>query len=148
VQNHPTPEADGAIVITVTDPIGAVIRKAQVSVFNDKRIPMMQGETDSLGRFEAHGLAPGYYSFEVKAFGFRTAESSNIEIQPGLQETKQISMGMGAAVMGGPIVVWNPTIEPDTTHIDDLLPLLPVPTTPAPNQPNRVKRLFKSMSNK
>ena len=73
---------------TVTDPTGAVVAGANVSVVGPT------GErtavTDAEGRFMMQLLIPGYYSVKISKEGFKTAEVKSAEVVTG--RTSSVSM--------------------------------------------------------
>jgi iron complex outermembrane receptor protein len=66
-------EGNASIKGAVTDPKGAVISEAQVSVTNAVNHEKRQLKTDSDGRYELSGLDPGSYRIEITATGFAIA---------------------------------------------------------------------------
>jgi iron complex outermembrane recepter protein len=66
-------EGDAAIKGAVTDPNGAVVATAQVSITNASTNEQQKIKTDSDGRYELSGLAPGSYRIEITAAGFAPA---------------------------------------------------------------------------
>ena len=66
-------EGDAAIKGAVTDPNGAVIATAQVSVTNASTNEQRKIRTDSDGHYELSGLAPGSYRIDITAPGFAPA---------------------------------------------------------------------------
>ena len=57
----------------VLDPSGAAIAKAQVSLVNTESVAVAQTQTDAVGAFHFDNLAPGKYTLELHADGFRDA---------------------------------------------------------------------------
>jgi len=55
----------------VLDPSGAAIAKAQVTLLGNRSETVAQGTTDAVGAFRLDNLAPGKYTLEFQAAGFR-----------------------------------------------------------------------------
>jgi hypothetical protein len=73
-------EARGSIAGKVTDPQGAVIPDASVTVTNVETNSVRRTRSNDLGYFEVTLLNPGQYSVAVEAPGFRRAVRSGLEL--------------------------------------------------------------------
>ena len=65
----------GSIVGTITDPSGAVVPGAIVSVINDATRRQLDLKTNSAGLYQSGPLTPGEYTVRVLAPGFTTTET-------------------------------------------------------------------------
>lgn len=72
----------GSIVGTVTDPSGATVPAAKVTVLNTNTGTNKELTADDSGRYEVHDLQPGTYSVKMEAPGFKTLDLSNISVTP------------------------------------------------------------------
>jgi hypothetical protein len=99
----------GQLVGTVTDPTGAVIPGAAVSVFNDGGNLVAQTSTDSAGHY-GFSLPAGRYRVEFESPGFSTVVS-NAEVDPG-DETDQ-SVQLPVAGVSESIIVENSNARPN-----------------------------------
>jgi hypothetical protein len=95
---------------TVTDPSGAVIPNAQLSIKNTATSVTRDVTTDSAGFYSAPNLSPGRYNVTVSAVGFTTVVQSNIELTVGAQQELNVPMKIGETtqtvrVAGAPPVV-------------------------------------------
>jgi hypothetical protein len=92
----------GSIVGTVSDPSGAVVSDAKVTITNVATGQVISLTTNSSGSFNSGALVPGVYKTRVSAKGFATAEVSrtvlvgntataNVNLQIG-QETQVIEV--------------------------------------------------------
>ena len=75
----------GAITGRVTDPSGAVIPDASVSISSNHFTETVATGDD--GRYSVSGLNPGHYRVEVRAAGFSPLEKSGLVLATG-QETE------------------------------------------------------------
>ena len=82
---------------TVTDPSGAAIVGAQVSVTNRATGVNRVGVTDSAGFYSMPNLLPGNYDVTVSATGFATAKELDIELTVGAQQVLNVPMRLGSA---------------------------------------------------
>jgi hypothetical protein len=74
--------ATGTIAGTVTDPQGAVVPQAAITVTRVGGEPVM-ATADALGRYAVAGLAPGLYTIEAQAAGFRTSRKEGVPVAAG-----------------------------------------------------------------
>ena len=102
-----TTVAQGSIQGTVTDPTGAVVSGAKVTITNKATGQVATATTSSSGTYNSGGLIPADYIVRVEAKGFKTSElpvvvqvavtsSGNIKVEVG-QESTVVEV-QGAAV--------------------------------------------------
>jgi len=72
-EDQSSPASSRPITGTLVDPSGAAIANAQVSLLASDGKLLAQGATDSSGSFRFDNLAPGNYTLEFHAEGFRDA---------------------------------------------------------------------------
>ena len=70
----------GSIFGTVTDPTGAVIPNAKVTVTDVRKGTSDVYTTNESGNYSATHLIPDAYKIKIEAQGFSTAESDNIQV--------------------------------------------------------------------
>src|SRR5262249_38802783 len=85
----------GSVRGAVTDPSGAVISGANITVTNAGTGATLKLVTDSDGRYAAPGLAVGRYSIQAQAQGFETAVLENIQLAVGEQREANITLAVG-----------------------------------------------------
>src|SRR5438128_7690657 len=74
-------QTSGSITGQVTDPSGALIPAASVTVTNAGTNVTRSTETNSAGLYSFPDLPPGMYSVRVVASGFETVLKTNVELQ-------------------------------------------------------------------
>ena len=89
---------DTGIQGTVTDPTGAVVAGAAVTITNDATSVSKTATTDTGGRYEVRYLVPGPYTVEAKVQGFRAERQSHIVIQIGQLAQINFSLVVGNVV--------------------------------------------------
>src|SRR5712692_3829346 len=82
---------------TITDPSGAAIAGAKVSIANTATGITRDVTTDSAGLYAAPNLLPGPYEVTAAASGFSTTKQSGITLTVGAQQTLNVSLKIGEA---------------------------------------------------
>ena len=84
----------GSIVGTVTDPSGAVVNGAKVTITNTQTGQTNELSSNSAGAFNSGALAPGSYKVNVSAKGFSTV-STPVTVQVGNTATANAKLQLG-----------------------------------------------------
>ncbi len=84
----------GTIQGTVTDPQGAVVPGAKVSIKNTGTNQTFNATTNSSGNFSSGSMVPGNYNVRVEAKGFQTTEMP-VTVQVGLVSNANIKLTVG-----------------------------------------------------
>jgi len=148
VQIQPASEID----VVVVDPSGAVIPNVAIHVASKDGRHVLDGITDSSGRFSS-ALAPGAYVLVTKAFGFKKVETS-IEIPSTKPTVVSLQINEELANMGVIVVVDSATAEPISSPGPELLSERSVPSTATPQgpvaskRPSALKRFFSGLGHK
>src|SRR5215469_5682249 len=135
---------------TVTDPQGALIARAEVTVVSNETGQSFRTISDDKGHWAVPSLPTGTYSLMVKASGFKTGTKSDIKMDAGIPATANLTLEVGAVtetveVTGGAEVVetTSATVSNDLTgrqvkdlpipsrNATDLIVTLPGTNTPA-----------------
>jgi hypothetical protein len=90
-----TTVASGSIVGTVSDPSGAVISGAKVTITNLATRQVVNVVTNSSGTFNSGALVPGDYNALVSAKGFSSAEAK-VTVLVGNTATVNVSLQIGS----------------------------------------------------
>jgi hypothetical protein len=96
---------------TVTDPSGAVIVGAQISIRNTGTDVTRTLTSDSAGIYSAPNLQPGTYQVTATATGFSTLVQSNLTLSVGAQQTLNLSMKVGESAQTVNVTEAAPTVE-------------------------------------
>jgi hypothetical protein len=134
----------GVIVVTVADETGAVIPRAKVTVLDASNKLVVEGQTDTVGEFQAAGLRHGAYSVRVTSFGFHESETRGVVVESskehGTAVTVHMSLGV-AATMGVVVLVSEELPLPE--GVGDVPAVLPLAldSSPAPKR-NPIQRIF------
>src|ERR1700680_5340894 len=82
---------------TITDPSGAAIANAKVSIANKATGITRDVTADSAGFYSAPSLLPGDYDVTVAAQGFSNTKESNVTLTVGAQQALNVSLRIGEA---------------------------------------------------
>src|SRR5437660_2715968 len=88
-------EAGGTIVGTVTDPSGAAVANANVTVKNVATGVERNSTTNAAGVYAAPNLIPGAYEITVTATGFATAAVQGVGLLAGERREVNVDMKLG-----------------------------------------------------
>jgi len=88
---------DATIVGTVTDPSGAAIPNASVTITNVDTGRVQQMKTNTDGQYLAPELHIGNYTVRAEASGFKAAERKDLKLQLGDRTRIDFQMQMGTA---------------------------------------------------
>jgi hypothetical protein len=86
----------GAVSGTVTDPSGAVLPKATVTVVNAETHTTRDSETAADGTFRVSLLLPGTYSVAAEAPGFARGQLQNVHVGPSQTVTVELKLALGS----------------------------------------------------
>ncbi|MBI1760193.1 MAG: carboxypeptidase regulatory-like domain-containing protein [Acidobacteria bacterium] len=105
---------------TVTDPNGAVVPGATVTVKNTATGAEFRAATAGNGTYTVPSLGPGTYNVAISATGFKSINVEGVKIDTGVPATTNVTLELGAAsetvvVQGGGEVVQSQTANISTT---------------------------------
>src|SRR5215467_3766834 len=82
---------------TITDPSGAAIANAQLTITNKATGVTRPVTADFVGFYSAPNLLPGDYEVTVSATGFSTTRESNVTLTVGAQQVLDVVLRIGEA---------------------------------------------------
>lgn len=107
----------GSITGVITDPNGAVISAAQISITNSATDETVQFTTAMDGAYSARSLEPGTYRVSAEQSGFRTTVQSDIVV--GLNQVIRVDLTLQVGSQGETVMVSAepPLIATDTSSL-------------------------------
>jgi len=111
--SHAQAASNGAILGTVTDPSGAVVPDAAVTISNINTGARWVTHTDAGGRYDLEALpaAGTFYNVSVKKEGFKTEISQGVKLSPSERVTLNVTLSVGTSVS-------EVTVEAAAVHVD------------------------------
>jgi len=104
------------LVGSVTDPSGAVVPNADVTVTDSTQGQTRHDKTDNNGRYNLVNVIPGTYTVTIAASGFRTAEQTKVVITPNTVSRIDVHLEVGQASQQ--VSVSADTVELQTDKAD------------------------------
>jgi hypothetical protein len=90
-------QASASITGTITDPSGAVVPNAKVTITDEATDVSNHTVSSSTGTYTFKGLLPGKYTVTVEASGFRKEVKSGVTIEVSTPATVDFSLSTGSA---------------------------------------------------
>ncbi len=87
----------GSIIGTVTDPSGAAVPNAKVTVLNQRKGTTDQATTNESGNYTVTHLIPDVYQVRIEAPGFKTIEFKNISLSADMDQRVDGQFAVGSA---------------------------------------------------
>jgi len=115
-QSQAQGETTSAIVGQVTDPAGAVIPGALVTLSNHETNLERRARTDDDGRFNYPQLKPGAYSVTVEVAGFQSQENDHVFAGLGQKQTVDFVLHLGQSKQIVEVSGEAPLINPDNAN--------------------------------
>jgi hypothetical protein len=112
--------SSGSLTGTVTDPKGAVIAGATVTLVSNETKQEFTAETNGEGTFTIPSLFAGVYTATVAQQGFKTAKVTEIKVAVGTPSSITVALEVGAAsetvtIVGGGELLQTQTATVGTT---------------------------------
>src|SRR5215467_7024198 len=107
----------GAISGRITDPSGAVVAGAQVTVTNSGMGTRTALTTNSEGIYRASLLPPGMYQIEVTAAGFKKVVRNDIEVRVADRIDVNMTLEIGASEQAITITAETPLLNAETASL-------------------------------
>jgi hypothetical protein len=101
----------------VSDPSGAVLPKASVTLVSTEKGVSRSFLSDAGGRFSFNQLPPSTYSLTVKSKGFEAYQQNGIALNPGDSVTQNVSLTVGAETQLITVNADAPQLDTDNSNV-------------------------------
>jgi len=118
------------ILGTVTDPTGAVVVNAQVTLTNVATSVKQQTKTSSSGDYLFTLLLNGTYTINVEAQGFKSFSMPAVELSAGARQRVDVHLAIGQSAETVTVTSAPPAIQTDSSSIGSTLTSQPVEDLP------------------
>lgn len=108
--------ASGDINGTVTDPSGAVVPNATVTITDAEKGLKRTTHTDSNGHYEVPGLLPSMYTVGAEHTGFQTSIQKGVIINVGQTTTLDFHMKVSGATESVEVTTEPPVVDTERGH--------------------------------
>ena len=103
----------GQILGTITDPSGAVIPGASITLMETNTNVARDGETNESGLYVFPNLDPGLYRVEVASAGFSTSVRGGVDLQPNSTVRVDLELTPGAVTETVTVTGAPPVLQTD-----------------------------------
>jgi hypothetical protein len=107
----------GSILGTVTDPQGAAVAGAKVTVTNQRKGSTDETTTNSDGNYSVTHLQPDVYSVKVEAAGFKVSEQKDIPVQADAAARVDLQFQVGGASETVEVTAEAPQLKTDRADV-------------------------------
>src|SRR5579872_244430 len=111
----------GSIVGTVTDPSGAVIGGAAITITNIGTNISVKTTSDSAGNFVVTPLEVGHYSVAVEAPGFKKSVRSDVPVNVQDRVRVDAALEVGAVTDTVEVAGSAPLLQTDTSYLGQVV---------------------------
>jgi hypothetical protein len=116
-----TQTSNGTLTGTVTDPSGAAIVGASVSIQSVETGAVRAAQTINNGTYRIDSILPGTYAVTVKAAGFAETVVKNLTIPPSVVTTSDVSLKLGSTHDVVQVSADNSNLNTDNAQISGII---------------------------
>ena len=112
---------EGTILGTVSDPTGAVVPNASISIVNLETGLSSEFVSDAVGQYVAPGLRIGRYTMKVTAHGFKALEKTGVVVQVGDRLRLDFALEIGAQSQTVTVEAAALHLQTDTAEVSNMI---------------------------
>ena len=107
----------GSIIGTVTDPQGAAVPNAKVTITDVRKGTSDSATTNDSGNYTVTHLIPDVYDIKVEAQGFKTAEQKGVTVYADQSSRNDIAMSLGQVSEAVEVTAEAPQLKTDRADV-------------------------------
>ncbi len=107
----------GSILGTVTDPQGAAVAGAKVTVINQRKGTQDTSTTNADGNYSVTHLVPDSYTVRVEGTGFKTSEQKDVIVQADAGSRVDLQFQVGGATETVEVTAEAPQLKTDRADV-------------------------------
>src|SRR5437867_10014964 len=111
----------GGIFGTVTDPTGAVVANAKVTITNVSKGVTVSTATNESGNYAQTHLTVGTYRISVEASGFKTSVQENVPVSVDTNTRVDLALQVGEVTQEVTVTEAPPLLKSDRADVSDTL---------------------------
>jgi hypothetical protein len=106
----------GGVSGTVTDPSGANVAGAKVSLFDSSGNTVQTTTTDNEGEYSFPDMPAGQYSLTVEKPGFRSTRVQGLSLGGSREQTQNATLAVGSTTETVEVTASSPTVETESAE--------------------------------
>jgi len=107
----------GSILGTITDPQGAAVPNAKVTVIDERKGTTDETTTNGDGNYSVTHLIPDLYSIKVEGSGFKTLEQKNVNVSADAASRVDLQFQVGGAQETVEVTAEAPQLKTDRADV-------------------------------
>jgi hypothetical protein len=130
----PAQVTTGSLTGSVTDPSGAIVPSATVTVKNNATGSERTATTDDQGTFAIPSVEPGQYSVSVEAAGFKKALATNVIVEVSKPSRVTITLEVGSVTEVVTVTATQDVVNTDSPVLTNVINTRQVRDLPLPTR--------------
>src|SRR6185295_3975065 len=111
----------GSVVGTVTDPSGAALRGANITLTNTATGERRQAQSSDEGDYQFLNLVPGKYRVEVEQQGFKKSTRESVEVSVSGTVRADIPMQLGDVTQAIEVQAIAPLLQTENANLSQVI---------------------------
>ena len=134
VRSYAQIQTTGEIIGTVTDPSGAAIPKATITIVNEATAESRQSISDAAGSYIFPSVTPGTYDLSVQATGFSAATAKGLLVLVGLSTTQPIQLSVSGSATEVTVTAAAPLVQTTSSDVGQVIDRQEIISLPLKNR--------------
>jgi hypothetical protein len=127
-------QTTGEIIGTVTDPSGAAIPKATITIVNEGTAESRESISDASGNYAFLSVTPGNYDLSVQATGFSVAAAKGLIVLVGLTTSQPIQLAVSGNTSEVTVTGAAPLVQTTSSDVGQVIDRQEIISLPLKNR--------------